>query len=156
VRVLLSFNPKDAAFAEAFRASLFMISPEMEIFVSPVLFVEDRPLALKHADALLLFAGPHGLTDRQQQEYATATERSEKNGNFAVVRVLAAGGQVPEWLSRNMTWIEAPVVTDHKMLHQVADALKQNITLTDSSGSKKGSVSRRHPVVRHFARYVSR
>jgi hypothetical protein len=154
VRVLLSFNPEDAAFAEAFRASLFVASPDMEVFVSPILFAEDdRPLALKHAEAFLLFVGPRGLTDQQQQEYDAAIQLSVKNAKFTVVRVLAAFAQVPDVLPRNLTWIEAPVVTDQKMLQQVIDALQQYGALTDGleANQSTGPISRLDAVSKSFS-----
>lgn len=137
LRILLSFNPDDVALAEAFRASLFVASPELEIFFTPILFEEYRPLDLQHADAFLLLVGPHGLAERQAQECSAAIQLKERSGEFLAVAILAAGAKAPQILPRHLPLIEAPVVTDRDMLRQVVDALAQYDGLAGISGSRK-------------------
>jgi hypothetical protein len=139
LRILLSFNPNDLALAEALRASLFVVSPDPEVFFSPTLFEDDRALDLQHADAFLLLIGPHGLVERQAQECRAAIEISERNKEFIVVSILAAGAQSPQFLPCKLTCIKAPVVTDRKMLHEIIAAINQFGGLKNKSGSK-GSI----------------
>ena len=125
MRVLLSFNPDDVALAEAFRASLFIASPDLEVFFSPCLFEGYQTLEFRDADALLLFVAWHGLTDQQMREYQAAVERTGTETKFGVIPVLAGGAQAPQSLPGHLKWIEAPVVTDRTILRQVAAALSQ-------------------------------
>jgi hypothetical protein len=128
VRALLSFNPEDIALAEAFRASLYVMSSDLEVFLSPIFFEEDRPLGLKHADAMLLFVGRRGLTDRQLREYHAAIERKERDSRFVMIPILAARAQAPQILTCNVAWLDMPVVTDHGTVRHVVSALHRELT----------------------------
>ncbi|HEY6464862.1 MAG TPA: hypothetical protein VIY69_02655 [Candidatus Acidoferrales bacterium] len=125
LRALLSFNPDDVALAEAFRASLFVAAPELEVFFSPILFEDYRSLQMKEADALVFFVGPRGLAGRQAREFDLAVEQSERNSDFWIVPVLAANARAPEGPLRNLNWIEMPVVTDRNVMRKVISALDQ-------------------------------
>lgn len=123
LRVLLSFNPNDVALAEAFRASLFIDSPDLEVFFSPILFEDYRPLALENSDAFVLFVGPRGPSERQASELGAARERAKQHEEYSVVAILAATAQQPQTISASLNWLEMPVVTDRNMMRKVVRAL---------------------------------
>jgi len=133
LRILLSFNPFDAALAEAFRASLFVAAPELEVFFSPILFEDHRTIKLKEADAYVLFVGPRGLDVRQTREFDVAVKRSERDSEFAIVSILAANARAPQAPLFNLNWIEMPVVTDRNVMRNVVCALDQFRGLDDRS-----------------------
>ena len=133
LRILLSFNPFDAALAEAFRASLFVAAPELEVFFSPILFEDHRTIKLKEADAFVLFVGPRGLDGRQTREFDVAVKRSERDSEFAIVSILAANARAPQAPLFNLNWIEMPVVTDRNVMRNVVCALDQFRGLNDRS-----------------------
>jgi hypothetical protein len=135
LRILLSFNADDVALAEAFRASLFVASPGLEVFFSPVLFEDYRSLKLEDAEAFVLFVGRHGLSERQARELCAAVEQTERNREFALVPVLAANAEAPRGLLSDLSWIEMPVVTDLGMMRRVIGSLGQNRVLNDESDS---------------------
>lgn len=155
VRVLLSFNAKDLYLAQAFRASLYMFGPKLEVFFSPasvdtVLFEQDddleqrAPVDVAHADAFLLLVGPNGLGDWQVRECSVALARSARDDKFILVPVLAAGGRAPQGLACDAIWIEAPVVTDRDMLRKVIDALSRSSELADKPRLKTPNGGRQH------------
>lgn len=135
MRILLSFNQDDVALAEAFRASLFVASPGLEIFFTPILFEGYRSLEMQHADAFLLLVGPHGLAERQMQECSAAIKRREQSSEFLAVAMLVAGAKPSQILLRHLPLIEVPVVTDRDLLQKVVDAITQYDVLAGSSGS---------------------
>jgi hypothetical protein len=137
LRILLSFNPDDVALAEAFRASLFVASSNVEVFFSPVLFEEYPTLDVNRADAFLLFVGQNGLAGRQTQELYAAVKRKRWNPEFIIVPILAAGTERPEIVPHIEGWIEMPIVTDRSVVERVVDALNLYGDLTDRSGSKR-------------------
>lgn len=141
LRILLSFNPDDVALAEAFRASLFVGSPDLEVCFSPVLFEEYRSLKLKLADAFVLFVGRHGLAGRQLHELDAAIDRARRNSEFAIVPILAANARAPKSLPCNLSWIEMPVVTDRTTMRQVIDALNRSCGLNGQPDPNRSEVN---------------
>jgi hypothetical protein len=123
VRIILSFNPREAALAEAFRATLFVHAPDLEVFFSPPMLEEHRSLPLCNADGILLFVGAWGLGEFQNREFRLAQRRQQELKGFKVVPIIAAGGGVPSDLGPNLSWVSAPIVTDAGVAHQVIDAL---------------------------------
>jgi hypothetical protein len=142
LRILLSFNPDDVAFAEAFRASLFVAAPELEVFFSPILFEDYCSLDLPDADAFVLFVGPRGLADRQVHEFAVAAARSERDSGLTIVPVLAASAQVPQGPRCDLNWIEMPVVTDCEVMRDVIRALDQCRGLDERLNQMRSSAER--------------
>jgi hypothetical protein len=142
LRILLSFNPDDVAFAEAFRATLFVESPDLEVFFSPVLFEDYRPLELRHADAFVLFVGPSGVEERQTRELNAAVGKAEQNGEFAIVPVLAANARTPQGLPIDLRWISVPVVTNRDRARQVIGALDRNQSSAQLDCNRSGMVDR--------------
>lgn len=140
LRILLSFNPDDVALAEAFRASLFVAAPELEVFFSPILFEDYRSLQIKEADALVFFVGPCGLAARQVGEFDLAMERSERKSDFGIVPVLAANALAPQGPLSNLNWIEMPVVTDRNVMRKVTSALDQYRDLGNRSDQSRSRV----------------
>ncbi len=134
LRVLISFNFKDAALAEALRASLFTLDPDLQIALSPASYgaVYRRSTVangIVETDAFLLLIGPSGIGPWQDVEYRFALERNLEDGGFAVIPVLAAASQVPQFsLPPNRTWIEAPVIVDPRILDRIIAALRGDTT----------------------------
>jgi hypothetical protein len=80
VRIFLSFNSRDADFAEAVRAGLLRIEPGAEIFFSPIslgagFWLPRLAEEIAQADAFLLLLGPKGVGPWQEVEYFTAFDR---------------------------------------------------------------------------------
>jgi len=123
VRAILSFNPRDASLAEAFRATLFVYAPDVEVFFSPPVYEEHRSLSIERADAILLFVGPQGLGEIQTQQLWRVQRRQQRTPKFKVLPIIAAGGKVPSHLDSSLTWIPAPVVTDGNVARRVAAVL---------------------------------
>ena len=124
MRVLLSFNAEDVAFAEAFRATLFILAPDLEIFFSPILYEGYRAIKFHEAHALIFFVAQHGLSDLQRQEFARALKRIETESDFTVVPVLAASAKQPELPTSSLDWIDVPVVTDRNTLTEIVAILE--------------------------------
>jgi WD40 repeat protein len=136
VRIFLSFNSKDVALAEAIRAGLSRLEPETKIFFSPVslgsgLWVPKLADEIAAAEAFLVLIGPHGIGPWQKVEYFAAFDRHLNEKGFALVPVIAAGAQAPGLsFLRSLNWVEAPVVTDDKALHQMLAALQGETATT--------------------------
>jgi hypothetical protein len=130
LRVLISFNFEDDGWEETFRASLFMLEPDLEYILSPVSYgaVSLRDVianGIFEADAFLLLVGPKGISRWQEIECEIALDRNAHDSSFVVVPVLAARGQAPNLaLLRDLNWFNAPVVTDRTMLRRLIGALK--------------------------------
>src|SRR5579863_9496929 len=102
VRAILSFNPRDVGLAEAFRATLFVYAPDIEVFFSPPVYEEHRSLSIERADAVLLFVGPQGLGETQSQQLGGVQRRQQRTPQFKVVPIVAAGGKIPSHLDLNL------------------------------------------------------
>jgi hypothetical protein len=73
VRIFLSFNSKDTAFAEALRASISRIEPGAQFFFSPIslgsgLWLPKLAEQIAEAEAFLLLIGPNGIGPWQEVE----------------------------------------------------------------------------------------
>jgi hypothetical protein len=123
VRAILSFNPCDVGLAEAFRATLFVYAPDIEVFFSPRVYEEHRSLSIERADAIVLFVGPQGLGEIQAQQLWRVQKRQQRSSKFKVLPIIAAGGKVPSSLGSVLTWISAPIVTDANVARRVAAVL---------------------------------
>lgn len=129
--VLISFNCKDRFLAEALRASLFVLEPQLQFFLSPasygaVKFEENVAQGIYEDDALLSLVGPSGLGHWQEIEARIALNRSRRDNSFSVVPVLAAGAARPtRSFLESLNWIEIPVVTDRTALLWLIKAIKR-------------------------------
>jgi hypothetical protein len=112
------------------------VEPEAKIFFSPVslgsgLWVPKLADEIAAAEAFLLLIGPRGIGPWQKVEYFTAFDRHVNEKAFALVPVIAAGAQAPGLsFLRSLNWVEAPVVTDDKALHQMLAALQGETAAT--------------------------
>lgn len=137
--ILLSFNYEDVALAEALRASLFMLDHDLQVFLSPVSYgaVSFKSVianGIAKSDGFLLLIGPNGIGTWQEVEFSIALDRNVQDSSFPVVPVIAGGGPVPGFsFLRNLNWIEAPVVTDYRMLRRLIAALKGELTAVGTS-----------------------
>lgn len=129
--VLLSFNYKDRFLAEALRASLFVLEPKLQFFLSPasygaVKFEENIAQGIYEDDTLLSLVGPSGLSHWQEVEARIAVNRSQRDSSFSVIPVLAAGAARPTLsFLESLNWIEIPVVTDRTALLWLIKAIKR-------------------------------
>jgi hypothetical protein len=129
LRVLLSYNAADVWLTEALRASIFLSSPDLDVSLSPDPCAARRPdlskpVDFRGFDALLLVAGPSGLTNRQHAEW-TAGTRAAQDGKFILLPVLAGpSAPPPENDLKNREWFRAPVVTDRNMIGSLVRALE--------------------------------
>jgi TPR repeat protein len=127
VRIFLSFNSKDVAFAEAIRAGLSRIESGAQIFFSPIslgagFWLPKLAEGIVQADAFLLLIGPKGIGPWQEVEYFTAFDRHVNDKRFALVPVMVAGAEAPGLsFLRTLNW--APVITEDKALHRLLAAL---------------------------------
>ena len=124
MRVLLSFNAEDVALAEAFRATLFILAPDLEVFFSPILYEGYQAIKFHEADALVFFVAQHGLSDLQRQELHRAFKRVDTDSEFTIVPILAGSAKQPELSTSSLDWIDVPVVTDQNTLTQVIAVLE--------------------------------
>ncbi len=130
MRIFLSFNSRDISFAEAIRAGLSTIAPEVQIFFSPIslgagFWLPKLAEGIADADAFLLLIGPKGVGPWQEVEYFTAFDRHVGDKRFALVPVMAAGAEAPGLsFLRSLNWVEAPVITEDKVLHRLLAALR--------------------------------
>jgi hypothetical protein len=130
VRIFLSFNSRDTALAEAVRAGLSRIDPGAQIFFSSVslgagFWLPKLADEIAHAEAFLLLIGPSGVGPWQEVEYFTAFDRHVNDKSFTLVPTIVASAAAPGLsFLRSLNWVEAPLVTDDKVLHQVLAALK--------------------------------
>lgn len=129
--VLLSFNYEDLFLAEALRASLFVLEPKLELFLSPasygaVIFEQNVAQGIYEDDAFLVLVGPSGLGHWQEIECRIAIGRLKQDSGFSVIPVLAAGAARPTQSSlKSLNWIEIPVVTDRTALLWLIKAIKK-------------------------------
>lgn len=133
LEVLLSFNKADCHLAEALRASLFMLEPDldvMEVILSPscygaVRFEETIANGVREADRFLLLVGPRGVGNWQEMEFKFAQMRGRQESDFLIVPIIAANGKRPAIeVMRGLNWIELPVVTDRRALRWILEALR--------------------------------
>jgi WD40 repeat protein len=130
VRIFLSFNSKDTAFAEAIRAGLSRIEPDIKIFFSPIslgagFWLPKLAEGIAEAEAFLLLIGPKGIGPWQEVEYFTAFDRHVADKRFAVVPVMVSGAEAPGLsFLRTLNWVEAPAIAEDKVLHRLLAALK--------------------------------
>jgi hypothetical protein len=130
VRTFLSFNSRDTALAEAMRAGLSRIDPTVQVFFSPVslgagFWLPKLAEEIAEAQSFLLLIGPSGKGPWQEVEYFTAFDRHVKDKSFAVVPAVVAGAEalgLP--FLRTLNLVEAPVITDDKVLHRLLAALR--------------------------------
>ena len=130
MRVLLSYNAADAWLTEALRASLFLSYPDLDVVLSPDPCAAHRSdvsrrIDFRQFDALLLVAGPSGLTSRQQEEWAAASRRAGQETTFLLLPVLAGrSASSPEEKFNDREWFRAPVVTDRNMICDLVRVLE--------------------------------
>ncbi len=138
MEVLLSFNKEDCHLAEALRATLFLLEPDldvMEIILSPacygaVQFEEIIANGVREADQFLLLVGPRGLSKPQEIECKFALTRRWQDSSFALIPVLAANAEPPSTaIMRDLSWIELPVVTDRRAGQWIIQALRNSALL---------------------------
>jgi WD40 repeat protein len=130
VRIFLSFNSRDTALAEAVRAGLSRIDPTAQVFFSPVslgagFWLPKLAEAIAEAQSFLLLIGPGGKGPWQEVEYFTAFDRYVKDKSFALVPVVVAGAEalgLP--FLRTLNLVEAPAITEDKVLHRLLAALR--------------------------------
>ena len=129
MRIFLSFNSKDMALAEAIRAGLSRIDQSAQIFFSPVslgagFWLPKLAEEIAQAEAFLLLIGPTGIGPWQEVEYFTAFDRHVIDKHFPLVPVMVAGAEAPGLsFLRTLNWVEAPFVTEDKVLHRLLAAL---------------------------------
>jgi hypothetical protein len=136
VRIFLSFNSRDTAFAEAVRAGLSRIDSTAEVFFSPVslgagFWLPKLAEEIAEAQSFLLLIGPSGKGPWQEVEYFTAFDRHVKDKSFALVPAVVAGAEalgLP--FLRTLNLVEAPVITENKVLHRLLAALKGETVAT--------------------------
>jgi hypothetical protein len=130
VRIFLSFNSKDTPLAETIRAGLSRVEPDVQIFISPIslgtgFWLPKLAEEIAEADAFLLLIGPKGIGPWQEVEYFTAFDRHVTDKRFAVVPVMVSGAEAPGLsFLRTLNWVEARVITEDEVLHQLLAALK--------------------------------
>jgi hypothetical protein len=130
--VLLSFNYKDRFLAEALRASLFVLEPNLQFFLSPasygaVMFEENVAQGIYEDDAFLFLVGPSGVSHWQEIESRIALDRSQRDSSFSMVPVLTAGAMRPAHsFLEVLNWIQIPVVTDRTALRWLIKAIERN------------------------------
>lgn len=130
LRILLSYNAVDAWLAEALRASLFMLEPEMDFVLWPDPFSApsqrcSKSACMREFDALLLLAGPSGLSASQEVEWMSGTRRAAQDDKFMLLPVLAGYSGLPQQVGlKEREWFRAPVVTDRDTLRDLIRLLK--------------------------------
>jgi hypothetical protein len=137
MRIFLSFNPKDMASAEALRTGVSKIEPGAQIFFSPSaldggFWLPRLAHEIACADAFLLLVGPNGLSPWQQVEYFEALDRHvHEKERFPLVPVIAASARAPGLpFLRRLNWVQAPIVTEDKVMHRLLAALKGETVVT--------------------------
>src|SRR5262245_23243148 len=118
------------ALAEAVRAGLSRIEPTAQVYFSPVslgagFWLPKLAEAIAEAQSFLLLIGPSGKGPWQEVEYFTAFDRHVKDKSFALVPAVIAGAEalgLP--FLRTLNLVEAPVITDDKMLHRLLVSLR--------------------------------
>ena len=121
MRVLLSYNAADAGLAEALRATLFIVAPDITFVFSPTprsvdLGQKCNAIDLREFNALLLLSGPSGLTNEQEAEWAAAVRRTVRDNEFSLLLVLVGdAGQPKQTAFLDRKWLKVPVVTDREM-----------------------------------------
>jgi WD40 repeat protein len=130
VRIFLSFNSRDTALAEAVRSGLSRIEPGAQIFFSSVslgagFWLPKLADEIAQTEAFLLLIGPNGVGPWQEVEYFTAFDRHVNDKYFTLVPAIVGGAAAPGLsFLRSLNWVEAPVLTDDKVLHRLLAALK--------------------------------
>ena len=136
MRIFLSFNSRDIALAEAVRAGLSRIEPGARVFFSSVslgagFWLPKIAEEIAQAESFLLLIGPNGIGPWQEVEYFTAFDRHVKDKHFALVPAIVAGAPAPGLsFLRSLNWVEAPVITEDKVLHRLLAALKGETVVT--------------------------
>jgi TPR repeat protein len=129
MRIFLSFNSKDMALAEAIRTGVSRIDQGAQIFFSPIslgagFWLPKLAEEIAQAEAFLLLVGPNGIGPWQEVEYFTAFDRHVIDKHFPLVPVMVAGAEAPGLsFLRTLNWVEAPFVTEDKVLHRLLAAL---------------------------------
>jgi TIR domain len=129
MRIFLSFNSKDMALAEAIRTGLSRIDQGAQIFFSPIslgagFWLPKLAEEIAQAEAFLLLIGPAGIGPWQEVEYFTAFDRHVIDKHFPLVPVMVAGAEAPGLsFLRTLNWVEAPFVTEDKVLHRLLAGL---------------------------------
>ena len=129
MRVFLSFNSRDTALAEAVRVGLCRIDPAAQVFFSPVslgagFWLPKLAEEIAEAQSFLLLIGPNGIGPWQEVEYFTAFDRHVKDKSFAVVPAIVGAEAIGLPFLRTLNLVEAPVITEDKVLHRLLAALK--------------------------------
>jgi hypothetical protein len=71
-----------------------------------------------------LLIGPNGIGPWQEVEYFTAFDRHVKDKSFAVVPAIVGAEALGLPFLRTLNLVEAPVITEDKVLHRLLAALK--------------------------------
>jgi WD40 repeat protein len=129
VRIFLSFNSRDTALAEIVRAGLSRIEPTAEVFFSPVslgagFWLPKLAEEIAEAQSFLLLIGPNGIGPWQEVEYFTAFDRHVKDKSFAVVPAIVGAEALGLPFLRTLNLVEAPAITEDKVLNRLLAALK--------------------------------
>jgi hypothetical protein len=129
VRIFLSFNSRDTGLAEIVRAGLSRIEPTAQVFFSPVslgagFWLPKLAEEIAEAQSFLLLIGPNGIGPWQEVEYFTAFDRHVKDKSFAVVPAIVGAEALGLPFLRTLNLVEAPVITEDKVLHRLLAALK--------------------------------
>jgi hypothetical protein len=129
----INSGPVNTALAEAVRAGLSRIEPTAQVFFSPVslgagFWLPKLAEEIADSESFLLLIGPSGKGPWQEVEYFTAFDRHVKDKSFALVPVVVAGAEalgLP--FLRTLNLVEAPVITEDKVLHRLLAALRGEI-----------------------------
>jgi WD domain, G-beta repeat len=129
VRIFLSFNSRDTSLAEAVRVGLSRIEPTAQVFFSPVslgagFWLPKLAETIAEAQSFLLLIGPSGIGPWQEIEYFTAFDRHVKDKSFAVVPAIVGAEALGLPFLRTLNLVEAPIITEDKVLHRLLAALK--------------------------------
>ena len=101
-----------------------------QVFFSPVslgagFWLPKLAEEIAESESFLLLVGPNGKGPWQEVEYFTAFDRHVKDKSFALVPAVVAGAEalgLP--FLRTLNLVEAPAITEDKVLHRLLAALK--------------------------------
>lgn len=130
MRILLSYNVADAWLAEALRATLFIVAPDITFVFDPTPCSagpgeKRKAIDLREFNALLLLSGPRGLSDEQRAEWTVALRHEVRNNKFSLLPVLVGESEPPRQTAfADCKWLKVPVVTDREMARKIIFLLR--------------------------------